>query len=57
MFKVVIPAKEQGQAAIKFDTEDRAVARAGAIVAKAIGVEAKITVEAAAKEVKFSGLD
>ena len=57
MYKVVIAPKEQGQKAIVYETDDRAVARAGVIVGKALGVETKVFVEAAVKEVKFSGFD
>ena len=56
MFQVIIPHNQQGQAAIKFETEDRAVARAAALIGKALKVEVKVTQAVAERSVKFRGL-
>ncbi len=56
MYHVIIPHTEQGQKAIKFDTEDKATARGAALVGIACGVKTIITEEVKAKVVTFRNL-
>jgi len=56
VYKVTIPHNAQGQAAIKFETEYRAIARAAIIVGKACGVETKIIGTVGPRPVKSKNL-
>jgi len=56
MFECTITHPTEGQEPIKFETEDRKLARMAAQLAKAIGVEYKCTVEVKAREVSFKNL-
>lgn len=56
MYTITIPHPIEGQKPIKFETEDRKLARMAVLVGKAIGVEAEAVVSVDPKKVKFKGI-
>lgn len=56
MYIVTIPHPEADQKPIKFETEERKLARMAYLVGQAIGVEVEVVAEVKPKSVKFKGV-
>lgn len=56
MFKITIPHKQQGQAALQLETKSRLCARYAYILGKENGLEVKVVREVEPVGVKFKGV-